>query len=717
MRKQLVYKLEGLDCANCGMKIEASVAKLDGVEEASLNFTVQTLTINLHDMELKNSVEKTMKSIVNKLEPHVMVREIVKTQNEKDDHKHSDSSECCHGEHTHKNNGMKKEFITFSVSAVLFLIPLIFHLPFYIELVFYLSSYFISGKDVLLSSIRNIRNGSIFDENFLMSIATIGAFAIGNYSEGVAVMLFYQIGELFQGYAVNKSRNSITSLMDIRPDYANLLIGDNLSVVTPSSVKIGDIILIKAGEKVALDGTIVSGTSSMDTSALTGESLPREVEIGDEILSGFVNISGVLTVKVEKEFADSTISKILELVEHASSRKAKTEKFITKFARVYTPIVTILALLLAVLPPLIIEGATFSEWIYRALVFLVISCPCALVVSIPLGFFGGIGGASKLGVLVKGANYLEALNNIDVVVFDKTGTLTKGIFQVQDIKAYHGYSADTVLEYAAYGERYSNHPISEAIRNYYKKDILLDRISRYVEIAGKGIQVMIDDKEIYLGNSRMLQEQEIEHPSIDEVGTVVHVVLEKTYIGYILISDEVKEDAYDTISQLKAMGKKVVMLTGDNQLVGKKIANQLEIDTVYAELLPQDKVTHVDNLMKENEKSRQVMFVGDGVNDAPVLALSHVGVAMGGLGSDAAIEAADVILMTDEPRKLLSAFHIAKRTRNIVWQNISLAFAIKAIFLVLGGFGIASMWEAVFADVGVALIAVLNAMRVMKVKD
>lgn len=551
-----------------------------------------------------------------------------------------------------------------------------------------------------------------------MSIATIGAFAIGEYPEGVAVMLFYQIGEFFQDLAVNRSRKSIAALMDIRPDYANLKVGNDVKKVDPEDVLVGDYIIVRPGERVPLDGVVVEGKSMVDTSALTGESVPREVEVDGSVLGGFINKNGLLTIKVTKEFGESTVSKILELVQNASSKKAPTENFITKFSRYYTPVVVFAALALAVIPPLVIEGATFSEWVYRALVFLVISCPCALVVSIPLGFFGGIGGASKNGVLIKGGNYLEALNNVDIVVFDKTGTLTKGVFKVTEINAEKGISKEELLEYAAFAESYSNHPIAISILNAYGKEINKEEIENYNEISGHGIKVKVRDSEILAGNAKLMDKEKIAYAPVETIGTVVYVAINGNFAGSIVISDEIKKDAQKAIRELKAIGvKKTVMLTGDNKQVGTKVANELGLDEVHAELLPDQKVEKVELLDKQKSPKGKLIFVGDGINDAPVLARADIGVAMGGLGSDAAIEAADVVLMTDEPMKLVSAIKIAKITRRIVWQNIIFSFGVKAIVLILGAGGLATMWEAVFADVGVALIAIFNAMRILNVKD
>jgi Cd2+/Zn2+-exporting ATPase len=555
----------------------------------------------------------------------------------------------------------------------------------------------------------------VFDENFLMALATIGAFAIGEYPEGVAVMLFYQVGELFQGLAVNRSRRSITALMDIRPEFAFLKEGEKLRKVSPEEVAVGDIIVIKPGEKVPLDGTILEGSAMMDTSALTGESVPRSAEPGAQVLSGFINRNGVITVQVTQTFGESAVSKILELVQNASSNKAKTENFITKFARAYTPVVVITALLLAVLPPLFISGATFSDWIYRALVFLVISCPCALVVSIPLGFFGGIGAASRNGILVKGSNYLEALNDVKIVVFDKTGTLTKGQFKVTGIFPAEGIAESGLLRLAAYAESHSPHPIAESIRSAYGADIPGEAIADYNEISGHGIAVTVEGRAVLAGNARLMEREGISSRTPEVSGTIVHIAVDKQYAGYLVISDEVKDDSLQAIRKLKALGiRKTVMLTGDASSVAEAVGRQLGIDEIHAELLPQHKVEAVERLEKEKSQREKIIFVGDGINDTPVLARADVGIAMGGLGSDAAIEAADIVIMTDEPSKIAAAIGIAKRTRSIVWQNIIFALAVKAIFLLLGAFGIATMWEAVFSDVGVTVLAVLNSIRALQ---
>jgi len=587
----------------------------------------------------------------------------------------------------------------------------------WLQIALFIISYIIVGGDVVKRAVKNIFKGQVFDENFLMSIATIGAFFIGEYPEGVAVMLFYQVGELFQSYAVGKSRKSIASLMDIRPDYANVKKGDELVKVDPDEVQIGDIIVIKAGEKIPLDGKVIEGSSMIDTSALTGESVPREVEVGSDILSGCININGVITAEVTKEFGESTVSKILDLVENASSKKSNSEQFITKFARYYTPVVVIIAVFLAIIPPLVIDGATFSDWIYRALAFLVVSCPCALVISIPLSFFGGIGGASKKGVLVKGSNYLEALAETEIVVFDKTGTLTKGVFNVQEIHP-EGVSKEELLELTAHAESYSNHPISLSLKRAYSKEIDNGRISDVEEISGHGVIATVDGKKVMAGNIKLMKMMDIPYFKGELIGTIVHIAVNNKYIGYIVIADEVKEDSAQAIKELKAANiKQTVMLTGDNKSIGSKVAKELGLDKVYAELLPADKVEKLEELFSQKSKKGKLAFVGDGINDAPVLARADIGIAMGGLGSDAAIEAADVVIMTDEPSKIATTMKISKKTLKIAHQNIVFAIGIKIIVLILSAFGITTMWTAIFADVGVTIIAVLNAFRALNVKN
>lgn len=584
---------------------------------------------------------------------------------------------------------------------------------FYASLCLFACALLVSGIDVITGAIRNIFHGQVFDEKFLMAIATIGAFAIGDFSEGAAVMLFYQVGELFQSYAVGKSRKSISSLMDIRPDYANVKHGDKIEEVDPYDVEIGEIIVIKPGEKVPIDSVVIEGSSTLDTAALTGESVPCDVSVGDEILSGCINGSGLLLAKTQKEFGESTVSKILDLVENAADNKAKSENFITKFARYYTPAVVIAAVIIAVIPPLVITGAQFKDWVYRALSFLVVSCPCALVISIPMGFFGGIGAASKIGVLVKGGNFLEDLSKAEIAVFDKTGTLTKGVFRVQKAQPF-GVSEEELLKIAAYTESFSNHPISASLREAFAKEIDESKIASAKEIAGHGITAEIEGVLCAAGNLKLMAMLGIEAEPAEETGTVVYVSKGGKFIGYIVIADEIKPDSKNAIEALKKESiKKTVMLTGDNKAIADKVASQLGIDEVHAQLLPADKVEQVQKLMNEKSEKGKLLFVGDGINDAPVLALSDIGIAMGGVGSDAAIEAADIVIMTDEPSKIAEAMHISKKTLKIVKENIVFALSVKLLVLALAAIGIAPMWLAVFADVGVAVIAIINAMRTM----
>ena len=602
------------------------------------------------------------------------------------------------------------------VAAVLFAAGGLLHLEGWAELGVYLVCYAVIGWDIVWKAITNILHGQVFDENFLMTIATVGALILGEHSEGVAVMLFYQVGEWFQSYAVSKSRRSITSLMDIRPDYANIEKDGKLIQVDPEDVKIGDTIIVKPGERVPLDGKIIKGSSTLDTSALTGESMPREVEAGMEVISGCINQTGILTIQTTKEFGESTVAKILDLVENASDKKGRMENFITRFARYYTPVVVFAALALAVLPPLV-TGQAFSIWIYRALTFLVISCPCALVISIPLSFFGGIGGASKIGVLVKGSNYLEALAYTETVVFDKTGTLTKGSFAVTEIQA-NGMTDEELLELAAYAEDYSNHPISLSIQKAYGKKIDNSRITDVQEIAGHGVQAVIDGMTVLAGNAKLMEREHIPYTASNAIGTVVYVAFDGRYAGCIVIADEIKADAPAAIKTLKAAGiRQTVMLTGDADAVGQDVARRLGLDRAYTELLPADKVDRMEELLKQKSERGMLAFVGDGINDAPVLARADVGIAMGALGSDAAIEAADVVLMTDEPSKIAAIMQIARKTIRISNENIVFALGVKFLVLILGAVGRANMWAAVFADVGVSVIAILNAIRAMRVKQ
>ena len=613
---------------------------------------------------------------------------------------------------------MKKRGIKIIISAILFVLALV--IPFSNEWInngLFIISYLVVGCEILKKAVRNIFRGKVFDENFLMAVATIGAFAIGEFPEAVAVMLFYQVGELFQSYAVDKSRKSIASLMDIRPDYANIEKDGKIEKVDPDEVKIGDIIIVKTGEKIPLDGVVVEGRSSLDTMALTGESVPRVVKTEDEVLSGCINKDGLLKIRVTKEFGESTVSKILDLVENASSKKSKSENFITKFAKYYTPTVVIIAVLLAFIPPIILKDFnTFSVWLYRALSFLVVSCPCALVISIPLSFFGGIGGASKMGILIKGSNYLEALANTETVVFDKTGTLTEGIFEVQDIYA-EGIEKDELLRIVAHAENYSNHPIAKSVKKAYNKEIDENIIKNPQELSGKGIWARIDEKDILVGNEKLMLEEKIDFKKCDEVGTILYVAIDKKYVGYVLIADKIKQDSPKTIRELKAMNiKETVMLTGDKKEVGEYVAKKLNMDKVYTELLPDGKVEKVEELLKQKSEKGKLVFVGDGINDAPVLTISDIGVAMGGLGSDAAIEAADIVIMTDETSKISKAINLSKKTMRIVHENIIFAIFVKIAVLVLTAFGASTMWEAVFADVGVSVIAIINALRMLNIK-
>lgn len=613
---------------------------------------------------------------------------------------------------------MKKRGIKIIISAILFVLALV--IPFSNEWInngLFIISYLVVGCEILKKAVRNIFRGKVFDENFLMAVATIGAFAIGEFPEAVAVMLFYQVGELFQSYAVDKSRKSIASLMDIRPDYANIEKDGKIEKVDPDEVKIGDIIIVKTGEKIPLDGVVVEGRSSLDTMALTGESVPRVVKTEDEVLSGCINKDGLLKIRVTKEFGESTVSKILDLVENASSKKSKSENFITKFAKYYTPTVVIIAVLLAFIPPIILKDFnTFSVWLYRALSFLVVSCPCALVISIPLSFFGGIGGASKMGILIKGSNYLEALANTEIVVFDKTGTLTEGIFEVQDIYA-EGIEKDELLRIVAHAENYSNHPIAKSVKKAYNKEIDEKIIKNPQELSGKGIWAKIDEKDIFVGNEKLMLEEKIDFKKCDEVGTILYVAIDKKYVGYVLIADKIKQDSPKTIRELKAMNiKETVMLTGDKKEVGEYVAKKLNMDKVYTELLPDGKVEKVEELLKQKSENGKLVFVGDGINDAPVLTISDIGVAMGGLGSDAAIEAADIVIMTDETSKISKAINLSKKTMRIVRENIIFAIFVKIAVLVLTAFGASTMWEAVFADVGVSVIAIINALRMLNIK-
>ena len=612
---------------------------------------------------------------------------------------------------------MKKKITKVIIAGILFVLATILNVENdWINKIIFIVSYLIVGLGTLKKAFRNIKRGEVFDENFLMSIATLGAFAIGEFPEAVAVMLFYQVGEIFQNYAVDKSRKSIATLMDIRPETANVIRNDNVEEVDPDEVKIDEIIVVKPGEKVPLDGIVIEGKSSLDTKALTGESLPRKAIEGSEILSGCINLDGVIKIRVTKEYCDSTVSKILELVENASNKKSKSENFITKFAKYYTPIVVIIAVILAIVPPLTIQNATFADWIYRALSFLVVSCPCALVISIPLSFFSGIGAASKMGVLIKGSNFLEAIANTEIAVFDKTGTLTEGVFEVQKVNAVN-MPEDELLDIAAHVEFYSEHPIALSVKKAYNKEIDEKRITKTEDLTGRGLMAVVDNKEVLIGNERLMNENQIEFSKCDDVGTVLYIAIEKAYAGYILIADKIKEDAIIAIKELKKNNiKQTVMLTGDRKNVGENVASKLGMDKVYAELLPQNKVEKVEELLKEKSEKGKLIFAGDGINDAPVIALADIGIAMGALGSDAAIEAADVVIMTDEPSKIVNAIKLSKKTMRIVNQNILFAILVKVVVLILSALGLSNMWQAVFADVGVSVIAVLNALRILRIK-
>ena len=702
MKKELM--LNGLTCAHCASVIDEKVKHIDGVKNSNLNFTNKKLSVEI-DCDNEEKIIKNIIDIINDTEPGLDIQ--IEGQREIKEDKTQKSI---------KNNE-KLNLLKIIAGAIVFIFA------FYQEiagrenkysLLIFLVAYLLVGSDVLYKALRNITKGRIFDENFLMSVATIGAIAIGELSEAVGVMLFYKIGEYLQELAVGKSRKSISELMQIRPDMANLKLGNTIKVVNPEDVNIGDYIIVKPGEKVPLDGVVIEGSSMMDTSALTGESVLRTVKKGDNLLSGFINKNALLTVQVTKDFSESTASKILDMVENASSKKSNTENFISVFSRYYTPIVVGLALLIAILPPIFMQGATFSEWIHRGLIFLVVSCPCALVLSIPLSYFSGIGVASKQGVLIKGSNYLEALRYVDTVVFDKTGTLTEGVFDVVKVKPVN-ISEDELIKFASIAEVNSNHPIAKSILNYYNKEINLNNIEEYEEIASHGIRVKYENNIILAGNEKLMASNNIKIEKSTDVGTVVYIAINNEFKGYIVIADKIKTDSEGAIRLIKEQGiKETVMLTGDNKEVANFVAKKLKLDKVFSNLLPNEKVEKIEELYKNRIEKEKIAFVGDGINDAPVLARVDVGIAMGGLGSDAAIEAADVVIMTDEPSKIAQGIKISKKTYKIVWQNIIFALGIKIIVMVLGATGIASMWDAVFADVGVALIAVLNAMRIMK---
>lgn len=699
--------LEGLDCPNCSAAIENAASKMDGVAAAEVNLLKQQMTLEFAEGADSANIINKITALVAAMEPDVKVSEMQQGSGNKP----AAAAE----------NPFRRDLVKLLVAAVFYigailLEELLGNPLVYISL--FVLALLTAGGEVIWAACKNIVKGRVFDENFLMSIATIGAFCIGDYKEGVAVMIFYQVGELFQSYAVGRSRKSIADLMDIRPDYANLQVGEEYKRVNPEQVQVGDIIQVRAGEKIPLDGVVLEGSSMVDTTALTGESVPRSVGTGQNVLSGCINLNGVILLKVTKSFSESTVVKILDMVENATAKKSKSENFITRFARYYTPIVVIIAALLAVVPPLVVQGEVFSDWLYRALVFLVVSCPCALVISVPLGFFGGIGGASKLGILVKGSNYLENLSKVDTVVFDKTGTLTKGVFEVNEIFCARE-DGKAIIDFAAHAESYSSHPIAVSLRNAladYDLTLEQSRVSDVKEIAGFGIAAKVDGRQVLAGNAKLMRENNIDFTVQNKAGTAVYVAVDGEFYGEIIIADKLKDDAKAAISGLKRTGvKNLVMLTGDNKEVAAAVCQELGIDKFYAELLPGDKVGKVEELLARQSGDRKLAFVGDGINDAPVLARADVGIAMGGLGSDAAIEAADVVLMDDEPSKLVTARKMSVRTLSIVKQNIVLALGIKIAVLVLGALGIATMWMAVFADVGVAVLAILNAMRALSV--
>ncbi|AGF52998.1 unknown protein [Synechocystis sp. PCC 6803] len=706
----------GMDCTSCKLKIEGSLERLKGVAEASVTVATGRLTVTYDPKQVSEiTIQERIAALGYTLaEP----KSSVTLNGHKHPHSHREEG------HSHSHGAgefnLKQELLPVLTAIALFTIAILFEQPLHntpgqiAEFAVIIPAYLLSGWTVLKTAGRNILRGQIFDENFLMTIATLGALAIHQLPEAVAVMLFFRVGELFQEYSVGRSRRSIKALLEARPDTANLKRNGTVQQVSPETVQVDDLILVKPGEKVPLDGEILGGTSQVDTSALTGESVPGTVKPGDTILAGMINQSGVLTIRVTKLFSESSIAKVLDLVENASSKKASTEKFITQFARYYTPVIVFLSLAVALLPPLFIPGADRADWVYRALVLLVISCPCGLVISIPLGYFGGIGGAAKHGILIKGSTFLDSLTAVKTVVFDKTGTLTKGTFKVTQVVTKNGFSESELLTLAAKAESHSTHPIALSIREAYAQSIADSEVADYEEIAGHGIRAVVQNQVVIAGNDRLLHREKIDHDTCDVAGTVVHLAVDGRYGGYILIADEIKEDAVQAIRDLKRMGvEKTVMLTGDSEIVAQSVAQQIGLDAFVAELLPEEKVDEIEQLLDPSGKAK-LAFVGDGINDAPVIARADVGIAMGGLGSDAAIETADVVLMTDAPSKVAEAIHVARKTRQIVVQNIVLALGIKALFIALGTIGLATLWEAVFADVGVALLAILNATRIAK---
>lgn len=688
------FKLTNLDCAECAFNIEQGLSKLKDVKYVSVNFADSMLFIDTDNIT-------RVKSTIKRLEPNVNIQELPR----KNVNNFADRVDI-------------KELFIIGIVIAIYVTGLLtrsyFHKNSLIiyEYLIFIPCYLLSGWKVLFNAVRKIFLGKFFDEHFLMSIATIGAIAIGQLPEAVGVMIFYEVGEFLQQLSLKKSRRSIKALMQIKANYANLKTDDEIRKVDPEDVSINQIIVIKPGEKIPLDGEVIEGTSLVDTSPLTGEPVPKTVMFGDTVLSGMINKSNLLTLKVTKLFKDSSVKKILDLIENAASKKAESEKFITKFSRYYTPVVVSMALLIAFFPPLFF-GLNLETWIYRALVLLVISCPCALVISIPLGYFGGIGASSRNGILIKGSNFLDALTEVKTIVFDKTGTLTKGVFKVTEVVPGNGFNREELLRLAAEIESQSNHPLAQSIREAYNQDVSNLKPDDYYEIAGLGIKAKVEDKTCIAGNDQLLHREEIDHPVCNLNKSVVHIAVNKKYAGYIIISDELKDDAHQSISKLRNEGvEKIYMLTGDNYNIAKSISNDLKLDGFFAELLPEEKVNSLERLRKEN--NNKIAFAGDGINDAPVIARADVGIAMGALGSDLAVETADVVLMTDKPSKISTAIKIAKKTRKIVWQNIAFAIVVKGFFILLGSFGIATMWEAVFADMGVALIAILNSLRVLK---
>jgi Cd2+/Zn2+-exporting ATPase len=688
------YRLNNLDCANCAERIEEGVNNIPGVKFASVNFATTTLHVEGEDFS-------RIADTIYRIEPTV---EVVAGQAPKNQAKPKE----------------RKNAVLISIAVLLLVVGLLFEdtlraTPYRVgELFVFGVAYLISGGSVIIRAGRNIRQRNWFDETFMMTISTVGAILIGEIPEAIVVMLFYQIGEFIQGRSVDRSRDSIRALMDVRPEEANIKVGKEIHTVSPHQVKVGEVIIIRPGEKVPLDGVILDGNSQLDLSALTGESMPISISKGQEVFAGAINQTGLITVEVTKPYEQSSVSRMLELVQNAAARKAKTQRFITRFAQVYSPIMVGLSLAVAVIPPLIFPSQTFSTWIYRALVLLVVSCPCALVISIPLGYFGGVGGASRRGILVKGANFLDVLADVKTVVFDKTGTLTRGVFKVTDIVPHNGWSREGLLKIAAQAESHSNHPVANSIKRAYGKDDLEQIPETFEEVLGYGVRVKLNGNQVVVGNDPFMHKENVPHINCDAPGTIVHVAVDSEYAGYLVVSDELKPDAADGIEQLKQMGiERVLMLSGDREEAAKQVSTELGLSDFRAELLPEDKVSVMDKMLSEPH-SGKIAFVGDGINDAPALTQSDVGIAMGAFGSDAAIEVADVVLMTDSPTKVAEAIQLGRRTRKIVWQNIYLALGIKALFILLGTMGVASMWEAVFGDVGVTILAVLNATRVLK---